>query len=307
MSGPTGEQFEIRYDSARAVITEVGAGLRAFEVAGVPYLQTYPEDQAPPMGSGAVLVPWPNRVAGGAWTWQGRTQRLAVTEPARNNAIHGLVRRKPWQVEAHAENRISLGTDIPAEDGWPVPLRTTIEYTLDRRGLTVRHTVRNTGDQPVPFGVGTHPYPRAGHSAVTDCELRLAASTVQPLDPTTMIPTGPATPVDGTEYDFRKPRSIAGMSLDTPFGGCEPAEDGLIHHALTGPDGGVELWAEPDFRWVQVFLTGGFPGQPSAIAIEPMTCPPDALNSGVDLITVPPGESWAGSWGVHPLRGDGIG
>ncbi|HWE87872.1 MAG TPA: aldose 1-epimerase family protein [Pseudonocardiaceae bacterium] len=307
MSGPTGAQFEIRQGAARAVVTELGAGLRAFEVAGVPYLQTFAEDQPPPMGSGAVLVPWPNRVAGGQWRWQGRPEQLAITEPARGNAIHGLVRRKPWQVESRADDRISLTVDIPAEDGWPVPLRTAIEYTVDDRGLTVRHTVRNLGDEPVPFGVGTHPYPRAGTSAIDACELRLAAATVLPLDPDTMVPSGPAVPVDGTEYDFRTPRSLAGASLDTPFGGCEPAEDGLIHHRLTGQDGGVELWAEPDFRWVQVFLTDGFPGQDSAVAIEPMTCPPDALNSGVDLIVLPPRETWTGRWGIHPLPGGGIG
>jgi aldose 1-epimerase len=308
VSGPTGQQFEIRRGAARAVITEVGAGLRAFEVADVPYLQTYPADQSPPLGSGAVLVPWPNRVAGGTWSWQGRPQRLAITEPARGNAIHGLVRHKPWQVESRADDRISLAVDIPAEDGWPVPLRTAIEYTVDERGLTVRHTVRNLGDEPAPFGVGTHPYPRPGTAAITDCELRLAAATVLPLNPDTMVPAGPSVPVDGTEYDFRTPRPLAGVRLDTPFGGCEPAADGLIYHRLTSEhDGGVELWAEPDFRWVQVFLTDGIPGESTAIAIEPMTCPPDALNSGVDLITLSPGETWTGRWGIHPLSGGDIG
>ncbi|HEX7659317.1 MAG TPA: aldose 1-epimerase family protein [Pseudonocardiaceae bacterium] len=301
MSGPTGEQFEIRHDSAHAVVTQVGAGIRAFEVAGVPYLQTYPEDQAPPMGSGAVLVPWPNRVAGGRWEWRGETHQLTITEPARGNASHGLVRRRPWSVESQAEGHVRLGIDIPAEDGWPVPLRTTIEYGLDSDGLTVRHTVRNIGDRAVPFGLGTHPYPRVGTVPLADCDLRLAATTVLPLDHATMIPSGPAMPVSGTTYDFRKPRSLSGVRLDTPFGGCKPAEDGLIHHSLTSRlGGGVDVWAEPDFRWVQVFLTDGFPGQVTAIAIEPMTCPPDALNSGVDLIVLEPGESWAGSWGIHP-------
>ncbi len=119
-----------------------------------------------------------------------------------------------------------------------------------------------------------------------------------------MVPTGPARPVDGTEYDFRAGRPLAGVTLDTPFGGCEPGPDGLVHHTLTTADGsGVEVWAEPDFRWVQVYTPADFPGRGRAVAIEPMTCPPDALNSGTDLIWLKPGESWHGRWGLRPITG----
>jgi aldose 1-epimerase len=182
-----------------------------------------------------------------------------------------------------------------------VPLATAITYSLDDRGLTVEHIVRNTGDRPVPFGVGCHPYPRAGRSARDDCLLQLAAHTVLPLNVETMVPSGPTDDVADTVADFRAPRSVAGIQLDTPFGDCRPAADGLIHHRLTGPDGGVELWAEPDFRWVQVFTPDTYPGRGAVIAIEPMTCPPDALNSGIDLITVAPNEEWKGRWGITPL------
>ncbi|HEX5405455.1 MAG TPA: aldose 1-epimerase family protein [Pseudonocardiaceae bacterium] len=296
---PTGEQFEITSDKARAVITEVGAGLRAFEWHGVPYLETW--DHQPALGSGAVLIPWPNRVAGARWDFDGKSQHLDMTEPDKGNAIHGLTRHQSWRTVLRETSRITLATDIEVQPGWPVSLHTSITYSLDDNGLTITHTVRNTGDEPVPFGVGCHPYPRAGRSPRQECELQLAAHTVLPLDLTTMIPSGPATDVTGTVADFRTPRALNGIQLDTPFGDCRPDDDGLIHHRLTGPDGGVELWADPDFRWVQVFTPDNFPGTGSAIAIEPMTCPPDALNSGVGLITLAPGEEWTGHWGLNPL------
>jgi aldose 1-epimerase len=306
MSAPTeestGEQFEITSDLGRAVVTEVGAGLRAFEWNAVPYLETFPADaDRPPLGSGAVLVPWPNRVAGAHWEFDGKPQHLEVTEPDRGNAIHGLTRHQSWRTVLREKSRITLATDVAVQPGWPVPLHTGISYALGRRGLTIEHTVRNVGDQPVPFGVGCHPYPKAARSPRDECQLQLAAHTVLPLDLATMVPSGPATPVAGTVADFRTPRLLAGVVLDTPFGDCRPEEDGLVHHRLTGPDGGVEVWAEPDFRWVQVFTPDSFPGTGSAIAIEPMTCPPDALNSGVDLITVAPGENWSAKWGIRPL------
>ncbi|WP_199441182.1 aldose 1-epimerase family protein [Umezawaea beigongshangensis] len=301
MNVPTGEQLVITDGTARAVITTTGAGLRSYETGGVPYTETFGEDEKPPMGAGAVLVPWPNRVTDATWTFDGEVQHLDVTEEARGNAIHGLVRHAEWTVVEHTGSLVSLEAGIGAGSGWPVPLRTTISYALDDNGLTVTHGVTNLGEKTVPFGVGTHPYVRAGKAETDDCELTLAARTVLPLDPERMVPSGPARDVAGTEHDFTSPRSLRGVELDTPFGDCRPGEDGLVHHVLRGADGAVEVWADPEFRWVQVYTPGNFPGRGRAVAIEPMTCPPDALNSGVDLLHLAPGETWAGRWGVRPL------
>ncbi|MFD5831054.1 aldose 1-epimerase family protein [Lentzea sp. NPDC060358] len=291
----------ISYEGATAVITTVGAGLRSFTVGGVPYVETFGADEKPPMSAGAVLVPWPNRTAGAVWELDGVRQELEVTEPARGNAIHGLLRRQPWEVLEHTGSLVSLVARISPQPGWPVALRVTVSYALDDHGLTVTHGVKNIGSVSTPFGVGTHPYPRAGNAATDSCTLTLAATTVLPLDVERMVPSGPAVPVEGTSFDFRGGRGLAGVRLDTPFGGCEPAEDGLIHHTLTGDGAGVEVWADPAFRWVQVYTPESYPGRGRAVAVEPMTCPPDALNSGVDLIWVAPGESWGARWGIRPL------
>lgn len=293
----TGEQFEITSDNGRAVVTEIGAGLRAFEWHGVPYLETFPEDDKPPLASGAVLIPWPNRVAGATWEWAGMPQHLELTEPERGNAIHGLTRHQAWHTVLRETSSITLATEVGVQPGWPVALHTSITYRLDDTGLTIEHTVSNVGDQTVPFGVGCHPYPRAGLSKREECTLQLGAHTILPLDPDTSIPSGPATETS----EYTEPKPLAGVRFDTPFGNCRPEFDGLVHHRLQGPQGGVELWADPDFQWVQVFTPEEFPGTDDAIAIEPMTCPPDALNSGVDLITLAPGENWVGKWGLTPL------
>ncbi|GAA0511834.1 aldose 1-epimerase family protein [Saccharopolyspora thermophila] len=301
----TGRQYEIAFGDARAVVTEVGAALRAFEVGGVPYVETYDADRLPPGAAGAVLVPWPNRVGGGRWRLDGKPQQLALTEPARHNAIHGLLRHTAWTLMEHSGSAVVLRAMVCAQPGWPVPLLTSIRYSLDERGLTVAHTVENPGARPVPFGLGVHPYPRAGHAETDECALRLAAATVLPVDAERLLPARPPRALAGDEVDFRTGRRLAGVLLDTAFGGAAPAPDDpeqLVRHRLTDPAGhGVELWAEPVFRWVQVYTADDFPGRGRAVAIEPMTCPPDALNSGTDLIVLRPAETWHATWGLRPF------
>jgi aldose 1-epimerase len=296
---PTGEQFEIASGDARAVVTEVGAGLRAFEVDRRPYVESFDVGRRPPRGSGTVLVPWPNRTANGRWTWNGSSQQLVISEPAAGNAIHGLLRHTPYRVADSSADAITLEAVVAPQPGWPVPLDTAVRYSVGPGGLRVTHRVRNVGADPVPFGVGAHPYLRAGDDATDDCELTLAAPLALPLEGG--LPTGPAHEVSG-ELDFRPGRRLAGRALDHAFGGCAPADgDDVVRHRLTGPTSAVELWAEPDFGWVQVFTPDDHPGRGRAVAVEPMTCPPDALNSGTGLITLAPGEEWTGSWGIRPL------
>ncbi len=295
---PTGEQFEIASGPVRAVVTEVGAGLRAFDVEGVPYVETFDIACRPPRGAGTVLLPWPNRTAGGRWSWDGVPQQLALSEAAAGNAIHGLLRHTLYRPGERSADAITLHAVIAPQPGWPVPLETSVRYAVDAAGLSVTHTVRNVGPEPVPFGIGAHPYLRAGDSDTDDSVLTLTAASTLPLD--AGLPAGPLTPVAG-DLDLRGGLALRGHVLDHAFGDCE-VEDGLVRHRLTGPGGSVELWAEPAFAWVQVFTPDDHPGRGRAVAVEPMTCPPDALNSGTGLITVAPGERWTGRWGLRPWR-----
>ncbi|MEU6645236.1 aldose 1-epimerase family protein [Saccharomonospora sp. NPDC046836] len=299
MANPTGEQFELIRGNARAVVTEIGAGLRAFEIGGVPYLETFDAEDEPPKGAGQVLVPWPNRTKGARWTFDGEPQELAVTEEGRGNAIHGLVRHKEWQLLEHAESSITLACDIADEPGWPVPLHTVIVYDLEPRELTVTHQVRNDGERAIGVGVGTHPYFRIGDVPTDELTLTLQASRVRPYVDAEQVPNEEEQDVEGTEYDLRSGRNVGGLDLDTTFSGLTAADDGRHHVLLGHGTTTVDVWSDPDFRWVQVFTPAELTGRGRAIAIEPMTCPADALNSGTDLITLEPGETWRGSWGVR--------
>src|SRR5919198_2731580 len=108
MKHPSGEQHEIRYGDHVAVVAEVGATLRAYAVAGADVVDGFAIDEISPAGRGQVLAPWPNRLDGGLYTFEGRVGHAAIDEPERGNAIHGLVRWLPWQVGSKAEDAVVL-------------------------------------------------------------------------------------------------------------------------------------------------------------------------------------------------------
>ncbi|WP_370944879.1 aldose 1-epimerase family protein [Amycolatopsis sp. cg5] len=299
MANPTGQQFEITRGNARAVVTEIGAGLRLFEVGGVACVEEFAAAEKPPKGAGQVLLPWPNRTKGGEWVYQGEKQQLEITEEARGNAIHGLTRHKEWELLEHAESSITLCVDIDGEPGWPVPLRAVTTYEIAPRELTITHEIRNEGDSPIGVGLGTHPYFRIGDAPTDELTLTLPATRVRPYLGDEQMPYDTERDVDGTEYDFRGGQVLAGVDLDTAFGGLVAGEDGRHHHVLTHGESTLDVWAGPDFKWVQVFTPAELVGRGRGIAIEPMTCPADALNTGTDLIELEPGTAWSGSWGIR--------
>jgi len=308
MSAPTGEQFELTRTSAnrqsRAIITEVAAGLRALSIDGVDLVETYQETSLPPYGSGIVLVPWPNRIRDGAWVLDGTTQQLDLTEPDKFNAIHGLLRNTAYRVDERSADAITLAATVFPQHGYRFQLATTVRYELTDDGLVVTHTLRNIGPTEAPVAVGAHPYLKVGDVPVEDLELRLSASTRIDVDDRQNA-TG-ETDISGTPTDPRVGARVGDLTLDDGFGGVAPGDT----HRLTTPDGRfVELWGDPAFAYVQVFTNRLFPrdgGVGLALAVEPMTAPANAFNSGSGLRWLAPGESWSVAWGIR-YSGQSIG
>ncbi|GAA3733641.1 aldose 1-epimerase family protein [Leifsonia bigeumensis] len=309
MRAPTGEQFELSYSQgtrrSRAIITEVAAALRVLEVDGVEIVDAHPEDTTPPYGSGIVLAPWPNRIRDGVWLLDGRPQQLDLTEPDKNNAIHGLLRSRPYRVGAREEHAITLEATIYPQHGYPFLVDTSVRYELVADGIVVTHRFRNASDAPAPVAVGAHPFFRVGDVPIGELTLTVAAA-MRFVTDDRLNPVGEE-PVDGTGFDLREGAKVGELDLDTAFGGVLHGNDGTARHRLTAPDGSyAEVWQGADFGFVQAFTPRTYPrpteadpdalGQ--AVAIEPMTAPPNAFNSGLGVRWLQPDESWAGSWGV---------
>lgn len=301
---PTGIQYSLRRGEVTAHVAQLGASLRGLAVGGVDVVPPYPLGAPTPFGSGTVLVPWPNRIRDGIWTHEGEPLRLAITEPKLNNAIHGLLRYTPYAAAIHTDAEVELTATVFPQLGYPFHLEISVRYALTDTGVHVTHTLANVGADAAPVAVGTHPFVTIGDVDPGELVLTLPASTRFPVDDR-LLPS-PEEPVDGTPLDFRHGRRLADVQLDDAFGGVRRDADGIARHTLTAPDGRrAVMWAGEGFDYVQVFTTTGYPGQRKAVAIEPMTAPADAFNSGTGLRTLDPGESWAVEWGIE-LQGPPI-
>jgi aldose 1-epimerase len=301
----SGAQWEIAHGPHRAVIVEVGGGLRSYAVDGRDVVDGYEADQMCTGGRGQVLMPWPNRVKDGRYHFEGRAHQLPLTEPDRGNAIHGLVRWDRWTAELREADRLDVGYDLYPQPGYPFRLRLGIQYRLAADGLHVTTTARNVGSQRCPFGSGAHPYLTVGTTVVDDALLLVPASTVLPGDERG-LPTG-AQPVDGTPLDFRRRRPIGATQIDDCYTDLGRGADGMTRVELGPSDAGasVELWMDAAYTHLMVFTGDTVPDVARrSLAVEPMTCPPDAFRTGSGLVTLEPAQTWVGRWGLRPHHAD---
>jgi len=300
---PSGTQWQLRSGALAVVIVEVGGGIRSFTVDGREILDGYAADELAPAGAGQVLIPWPNRIRDGRYSFNGDEHQLALSEPPLHNAIHGLVRWLPWQATEVAEDALTVACTLSAQGGYPWTLRLTTTWALAADGLTVTHGATNLADAPAPFGMGVHPYFMLPDTSVEQTVVGLAARSRLLVDGR-LLPIG-AAKVAGGEYDFSTPRRLGEQLLDTAFGDV-PADANSVTLSTVDGANSIEVWGDEQFKWWQLFTSQTLPAPRyrRAVAVEPMTCPPDAFHSGRDLITLKPGETWVGRWGVRPRLGE---
>jgi aldose 1-epimerase len=298
---PGGRQFELTAGDYRAVIVQAGAGLRLLEHRGRAVIDGYREDEPCEGARGQLLVPWPNRVRDGRYEFRGQARQLDITEPARNCAIHGLVRWDTWQLEEQDSERLVMSYRLHAHPGYPHVLDLRVSYTLDAHtGLLVELLARNVGAQAAPYGLGMHPYLTVGTPTIDSCELLLGADTWLPTDERG-IPTGVAEPVAGSPLDFRTPRSIGDTQIDFAFGELHRDAAGRAGVTLRDPVSGrsSSLWVDASFPWIEIFSGDHLPARRrEGLGVEPMSCPPNAFADDRGVVVIEPGENHRATWGI---------
>ena len=296
---PSGTQFEIAFGDQHAVVVEVGGGIRTYDVNGRAVLQPYAVDRRCDGAHGAPLVPWPNRLGDGRYRFDETDHQVALTEPEKNNAIHGLLRWRSWVAREHAEDHVVMATTLFPMTGYPFALDVTVTYRLDEGGLAVTTTATNI--RPAPYGCGQHPYLSPELGVVDDCTLHLEADTRILTDSKRQLPTGSES-VNGTPFDFREGRRLGRLAIDHAFTDLRRDDAGRAWVRLRS-DGGsaAELWVDGAYPYVEIYTgdTLAPDRRRRGLGAEPMTCPPNAFQTGVGVVRLEPGATSVAAWGVR--------
>jgi aldose 1-epimerase len=298
---PSGDQYEIVHGEQRATIVEVGGGVREYEVGGRAVLDPYPLEAICDGAHGAPLIPWPNRLADGRYSFDGVDYQVALTEPTKGNAIHGFLRWRSWRVQEREPERVVMQTTIHPLEGYPFALDVSVAYELGEAGLTVTVAATNIGEQACPFASGQHPYLSPGSGLIDDCTVELDAQTRILTDAERQLPTG-TEPVAGTPFDFRAGRQLGDLRVDFAFTDLARDEAGRAWVRLRAPDSTrAELWVDEHYPIVELYSgdTLSEPRRRRGIGTEPMTCPPNAFQTGEGLLRLEPGQTATSQWGAR--------
>ena len=301
MTLPTGEQIAIAHGDQRAVVTEVGATLRTYVKGGVAVVEGFAADESCTGARGQVMFPWPNRLGEGPWEFSGRSAHPTIENSVERTANHGLVRWRPFHLDSFNQNRCVFSMLLHPSPAYPFAASLEVAYHLGALGLTVTTTVINRDEVPIPLGAGFHPYLSVTTPTIEGAELEIPANAYLTTNDR-RLPTGEILPVSGGAMDFRVPKSVSGHELDVTYTELVRDDSGLASTVLTDSAGGVvELSVDRNFPYLQVYTGDRLEKgrRRTSIAVEPMTCPPEALRSGKDVVVLEPGQRWAGSWRVR--------
>ncbi|WP_084079531.1 hypothetical protein [Demequina sp. NBRC 110057] len=301
MPGPDAEVRTLAAHGYKAVVSSLGAMLAAASFLGDPLITAAePGAAAPGDYRGAMLAPWPGRLADGGFTWRGRRYDVGIDEPERRTALHGRVADRRWRWRLASPVAVTLGTVLGADAGYPWRVDLAVTVAVTERGVVHTVTATNLDDEAAPLGWGVHPYLVAGAGtgtmpgpgAADGWALAVPAATVAAATPERLLPGGIGHV--GPGLDLRGGRPLAGLALNHTYGDLERDASGNARVALDGPAGtAVEMEIDAGYRWLQVYTADEAAGadRRASVAVEPMTCPPDALNSGIGLIVLEPGAT----------------
>jgi aldose 1-epimerase len=291
--------IRLRYGEQSARVDLDGGRLVSYEVEGREVVAAEPSSPLRSYRS-SLLAPWPNRVAGGRWTWEGEELALPVNEDPPGTALHGLVAFARFGEVSRDERSVRVGLDLPPSPGYPFPLRVESSYALEDGGVRCTLEAVATGERRTPVGLGIHPY-LVTRGPVDDVLLTVPADRVVLGDERWEERERP--PVDGTPDDLRQGRRIGDREIDACWTDLRRGRDGRVTCRVELPDGdAVEVWGGETTRYVVVFTSQTLPGdlRRRSIAVEPNTAPANALRSGTDLDVLEPGDRLVLEWGLRP-------
>lgn len=293
-------EFEIQAAAYTAVITARGAAIRQLRHGGRDLIVPFPQGGPIPDYRGVIAAPWPNRIPDGNYTFDGTYYHVPVNEISRGCALHGLVFDKEWILESAGKSTVALSCILQPSDGYPFRLKLLATYQVSESGLSANIAATNLSTGSAPYGVCPHPYLIAGPAPLEKWTLHVPANEFLEVTPDRLLPKA-RRPVADHEFDFRTPRPIAMTQIDHAFTDIDFNGRGLAQLIVRDPGGtGVGIEWDRTLPWVQIHTADKESPLPNRIglAVEPMTCPPDAYNSKIDLVRLEPGATHEASWRI---------
>ena len=290
----SGTEITLENGDYRARIVSVGAGIAGLTYRGHDIVQPHDANEIPVGWSGKTLTPWPNRIEKGEYSWKGTTVRVPVNDFATGTALHGLMAWVDWEIVECSSTSVVLTAFVAPRDSYPWALDARAYFHLDaKRGLEVTLSATNVGTEEAPYGVSTHPYLCAGAPTVNECTLEVPAERVAIVDEH-LIPTHIAE-VEG-DLDFRGTPLMGTRQIDHAYTALPEGEWSVVLRNASGE--GTAMTS--DAPWVQIY--SGENMHRVAVAVEPMTCAPNAFNTGQDLLILQPGQSHDLRFRIHHVN-----
>jgi aldose 1-epimerase len=299
---PSGAEWQLRSGRYAATITSVGAALRSLTYEGRDLVVPFSATSIRPSYRGAVIAPWPNRIAGGRYRYAGKTHQLPINDIATGAALHGLVHWVRWDLNQVTDSRIVLSHSIVPQNGYPFTVKLRIAYGLSRQGLSATLVAHNPMAEPVPYGCCPHPYLSAGPAPLDDWELLLSARSRIAVDQR-LTPIGEQH-VQEVDADFRTGAVIGSRQLDHAFTGLSPDHDQRYTASVRDRTNGTAVrmsWGSWG-RLVQLHTADGpDAGNRVGLAVEPMSCAPNAFNEPSGPPLLEPRQFFEAEWNISDL------
>ena len=288
----SGRNIVLQAGEYRARAVAVGAGLAELTYKGGGLITSYGNNEFAPHYMGKILLPWPNRVAAGQFSRDGVDYQLPVNDMKHNAALHGLIAWVEWQVAEVSDSEVTFKALVPPRPGYPWTLRSTVNYSLDsRKGLTITVQTTNIGEEAAPYGVAAHPYISFDGALVDNYELSVPAKAAAVMDEN-LIPVGQR----AAEGHVHTSGVIGEAVLDDAY---TDLPEGTWEVTIRDTASGHGAVVSSDARWIQVY-SGDQLGR-TGLAIEPMSCAPNAFNSGDGLAVLEPGASHRFSYAIKGI------
>lgn len=252
---------------------------------------------------GSTLAPWPNRIADGKYQFNGSVYNLVINESLRQNSLHGLVDTLEWEIVESDDTYLHLRTILESGPGYPSTLLFNSSFSLERDGLHWNIRAENIGRKAAPYGVSIHPYLLTGSDiTVNEFTVKFKSNYFMEVDGERLLPVG-VYEVTTKDFDFNNGLTVGERFIDHAF--QIPSEAPLDRIEVTDSHGvGSFMQYDSKARWIQIHTAdrdGGIDSRRS-LAVEPMSCPPDAFNSGLDLVILNPSEQHEMSWIIGSIN-----